>query len=220
MAAARDPCVPASMTLMGGPIDSRRNPTAPNKLATEHSLAWFENSVVTRVPATYPGFMRRVYPGFLQLTGFMTMNLDRHVSAHIELFNNLVKGDDDSAQAHRTFYEEYRSVMDLPADYYLQTVQQVFQQHQLPNGTMLSRGRPVEPAAIQRTALLTVEGELDDISGLGQTAAAHDLCTGLPAAKHAHYMQAGVGHYGVFNGSKWREQIAPRVKSFIRANRV
>jgi poly(3-hydroxybutyrate) depolymerase len=220
MAAAGDPCTPASMTLMGGPIDSRRNPTTPNKLATKHSIEWFEHSVVTRVPVAYPGFMRRVYPGFLQLTGFMTMNLDRHVGAHIRLFNNLIKGDDDSAQAHRAFYEEYRSVMDLPAAYYLQTVKQVFQEHQLPNGTMVSRGRAVEPRAITRTALLTVEGELDDISGVGQTNAAHDLCTGIPAVRHAHHVQTAVGHYGVFNGSKWRSQIAPRVKAFIRANRA
>ena len=218
MSAAGDPCVPASMTLMGGPIDTRRNPTVPNKLAMEHSIEWFEHSVVTRVPATYPGFMRRVYPGFMQLTGFMTMNLDRHVNAHIQLFNNLVKGDDDGAQAHRKFYEEYRSVMDLSAEYYLQTVKQVFQEHQLPNGTMVSRGRPVEPRAIKRTALMTVEGELDDISGIGQTIAAHDICTALKPAQREHHMQQAVGHYGVFNGSKWRGQIAPRVKAFIRTH--
>jgi poly(3-hydroxybutyrate) depolymerase len=218
MSAVGDPCVPATMTLMGGPIDTRRNPTVPNKLAMEHSIEWFEHSVITRVPAAYPGFMRRVYPGFMQLTGFMTMNLDRHVNAHIQLFNNLVKGDDDSAQAHRAFYGEYRSVMDLSAEYYLQTVKQVFKEHQLPNGTMVSRGRPVEPRAITRTALMTVEGELDDISGIGQTIAAHDLCSALGPAMRAHHMQQGVGHYGVFNGSKWRGQIAPRVKAFIRAH--
>ncbi|HYM31379.1 MAG TPA: polyhydroxyalkanoate depolymerase [Candidatus Cybelea sp.] len=220
MAAAGDPCVPASMTLMGGPIDSRRNPTVPNRLAMERSIEWFEHSVVTRVPAAYPGFMRRVYPGFLQLTGFITMNLDRHVGAHIRLFNNLIKGDDDNAQAHRAFYEEYRSVMDLPAEYYLQTVKQVFQEHQLPQGILRSRGRKVEPQAIERTALMTVEGELDDISGVGQTAAAHDLCARIPTDAHVHYEQKAVGHYGVFNGSKWRGQIAPRVKSFIAAHRA
>lgn len=218
MAAAKDPCAPSSMTLMGGPIDSRCSPTVPNRLAQERSIEWFEHSVITRVPVNYPGFMRRVYPGFLQLTGFMTMNLDRHVGAHIRLYNNLVKGDGDSAAQHRAFYGEYRSVMDLPAEYYLQTVKTVFQDHALPLGTMVSRGRPVEPRAIRRTALLTVEGELDDISGIGQTQAAHELCSSLPAAKKAHYLQQGVGHYGVFNGSKWRGQIAPRVKAFIRAN--
>jgi poly(3-hydroxybutyrate) depolymerase len=203
---------------MGGPIDTRISPTVPNRLATQRSLEWFEHTVITRVPLSYPGFMRRVYPGFVQLTGFMTMNLDRHVGAHLRLFNHLVRGDGDGARAHREFYDEYRSVMDLPAEYYLQTVRQVFQEHQLPRGAMKSRGRAVAPTAIERTALMTVEGELDDISGLGQTRAAHDICPSIPAARRAHYVQEGVGHYGVFNGRRWREQIAPRVAAFIRAH--
>ena len=216
MSAAKDPLVPASMTLMGGPIDSRENPTVPNKLATEHSLDWFEQTVVHRVPANYPGFMRPVYPGFIQLTGFMSMNLDRHVGAHIRLFHNLVKGDGDSADAHRDFYNEYRAVMDLPAEYYLQTVETVFQKHALPLGLMTSRGRKIDPKAITKTALLTVEGERDDISGIGQTKAAHALCKNLPKSMHGHHMADKVGHYGVFNGRRWREEIAPVVTAFIR----
>ncbi|MCW5752365.1 MAG: polyhydroxyalkanoate depolymerase [Alphaproteobacteria bacterium] len=218
MSDAGDPARPATMTLMGGPIDTRRSPTVPNRLATERSIEWFEHAVITRVPMQYPGFMRRVYPGFLQLTGFMTMNLDRHVGAHLRLYRNLIRGDGDSAAQHRTFYEEYRAVMDLPADYYLQTVEVVFQKHLLPKGEWISRGRRIDPAAITRTALMTVEGELDDISGLGQTRAAHDLLVNLPAAAKSHYEQKGVGHYGVFNGSKWRREIAPRVRDFIRAH--
>jgi poly(3-hydroxybutyrate) depolymerase len=218
MAADGDAATPRSLTLMGGPIDTRISPTVPNRLATQRSLEWFEHTVITRVPLSYPGFMRRVYPGFVQLTGFMTMNLDRHVGAHLRLFNHLVRGDGDGARAHREFYDEYRSVMDLPAEYYLQTVRQVFQEHQLPRGAMKSRGRAVAPTAIERTALMTVEGELDDISGLGQTRAAHDICPSIPAARRAHYVQEGVGHYGVFNGRRWREQIAPRVAAFIRAH--
>ncbi len=219
MAAANDACAPASMTLMGGPIDTRINPTAPNKLAMEHPIDWFERTVVDRVPIIYPGFMRRVYPGFLQLTGFMTMNLERHVNAHIELFHQLVRGDGESARTQQNFYTEYRSVMDLPAEYYLQTVKTVFQEHSLPRGAMICRDHKVEPSAITRTALLTIEGEMDDISGVGQTRAAHDLLTSLPAAMHAHYEQKGVGHYGVFNGRRWRENIAPKVRDFIRTHR-
>lgn len=216
MGAENDPAAPKTMTLMGGPIDTRRNPTVPNKLATSRSIEWFEHSVVTRVPFNYPGFMRRVYPGFLQLTGFMTMNLDRHVGAHLRLFRNLVRGDGDSAAEHRKFYEEYRAVMDLSAEFYLQTVEIVFQKHLLPDGKWISRNRRIEPRAIERTALFTVEGELDDISGIGQTRAAHDLASGLPDGMKGHYEQKGVGHYGVFNGSRWRREIAPRVKAFIR----
>lgn len=218
MAAADDPASPRSMTLMGGPIDTRRNPTVPNKLAQKRSLAWFEHSVLQRVPLPHPGFMRRVYPGFLQLTGFMSMNLDKHVAAHMRQFHDLVKGDGDSAAAHRAFYAEYRAVMDLPAEYYLQTVDIAFQRHLLPDGKWISRGRPVRPAAIRKTALMTVEGEHDDISGVGQTQAAQDICTAIPARRRAHYLQAGVGHYGVFNGSRWRREIAPRVAAFIRMN--
>jgi poly(3-hydroxybutyrate) depolymerase len=216
MSEAGDPCVPKTMTLMGGPIDTRINPTMPNELATTRSIEWFEHSVIHRVPVLYPGYMRRVYPGFLQLTGFMQMNLDRHVGAHIKLYQHLISGDGDSAAAHRDFYDEYRAVMDLPAEYYLQTVKTVFQDHALPCGTFEHRGRLIDPAAIQKTALFTVEGERDDISGVGQTKAAHDLCVNLPKSKQNHYEQKSVGHYGVFNGRRWREHIAPRVAKFIR----
>jgi len=215
MSEREDPAVPRSMTLMGGPIDTRRNPTVPNKLATSRDLGWFERHAVNRVPMPYPGFLRRVYPGFLQLSGFMTMNLERHVDAHVKLYHNLIKGDGDGVAAHQRFYEEYLSVMDLPAEYYLQTVKTVFQDHALPRGRLTHRGHKVDPGAITRTALLTVEGELDDISGLGQTEAAHALCRGLPKAKRGHHVQAGVGHYGVFNGRRWRTEIAPKVKAFI-----
>ncbi len=218
MSAAKDPCAPRSMILMGGPIDSRLSPTVPNRLAQEHSLDWFERHAITRVPLPYAGFMRRVYPGFLQLTGFMSMNLDRHVGAHVQLFRHLVRGDGEGERGHRAFYDEYRAVMDLPAEYYLQTVQRVFQEHQLPRGVMASRGRPIDASAIARTALMTVEGERDDISGLGQTHAAHALCSRIPAARRAQYTQGGVGHYGVFNGRRWRDEIAPRVAAFIRAH--
>jgi poly(3-hydroxybutyrate) depolymerase len=216
MAADDDPDVPKSLTLMGSPIDTRANPTVPCMVAKQRPLSWFESHLIHRVPATYPGFLRRVYPGFLQLAGFMAMNLDRHVDAHVTHFQNLVKGDGDSAEKHRQFYDEYRAVMDLPADYYLQTVETVFQKHALATGEMRHRERAVEPAAISRTALMTVEGELDDISGLGQTVAAHALCTGLEDGRKAHYVQKGVGHYGVFNGSRWRNEIAPRIRKFIR----
>lgn len=218
MAAADDPDQPRSMTLMGGPVDTRRNPTKVNQLATSRPIGWFEKSVIASVPFTYPGRMRRVYPGFLQLSGFMSMNLDRHVGAHMRLFQHLVKGDGDSADAHRRFYDEYLSVMDLPAEFYLQTIATVFQTHALPSGAMVSRGRPIAPAAIRRTALMTVEGELDDISGVGQTAAAHDLCANIPAAKRRHRLQPETGHYGIFNGRRWRTVIAPEIGDFIRAN--
>jgi len=218
MAAADDPCQPASMTLMGGPIDTRRSPTEVNEVATNRPMSWFERSVISRVPMPNPGFMRRVYPGFLQLAGFMQMNLDRHVDAHFEVFHHLVEGDGDSAADKLSFYEEYRAVMDLTAEFYLQTVDLVFKQHALPKGEMVSRGRPVDPSAIRRTALMTVEGEKDDISGVGQTRAAHDLCTSLAGPMRVHWEQPGVGHYGIFNGRRWREQIAPRVKAFIRTH--
>jgi poly(3-hydroxybutyrate) depolymerase len=206
------------MTLMGGPIDTRVNPTQVNALATGEPLEWFEKSVIETVPARYPGAFRRVYPGFLQLAGFMTMNLDRHVTAHFDLFKHLVRGDGDSADQTRRFYDEYLSVMDLPADFYLQTIERVFQEHALPLGKLESRGRKVDPAAIEQTALFTVEGENDDICAVGQTVAAHDLCTGLPGSKKAHRMQPKVGHYGVFNGRRWREEIYPKVREFIAAN--
>ncbi|HEX6959334.1 MAG TPA: polyhydroxyalkanoate depolymerase [Ferrovibrio sp.] len=216
MSAANDPNLPRSMTLMGGPIDTRISPTVPNDLAQERSIEWFEHSVISRVPFPHAGFMRPVYPGFIQLTGFMTMNLDRHVGAHVRLFHHLVKGDGDSVEAHNTFYNEYLAVMDLPAEYYLQTVKRVFQDHELPRGLMTCRGEKVDTKAITKTALLTVEGEKDDISGVGQTKAAHDICPNIPASKRGHHLQAGVGHYGVFNGRRWREQIAPTVSAFIR----
>jgi poly(3-hydroxybutyrate) depolymerase len=206
------------MVLMGGPVDTRINPTEVNRLAEKRSLAWFEGSAISRVPPRYPGFLRRVYPGFVQLSGFMSMNLDRHVDAHVRLFNHLIEGDGESAAAHRRFYDEYTAVMDLPAEYFLQTVETVFQRHALPQGTMTWRGRAIEPAAIEKTALMTVEGELDDISGLGQTRAAHALCSALPATMKRHHEQKGVGHYGIFNGRKWRRAIAPKVRDFIRAH--
>ena len=205
LAADGDRAQPSSMTLMGGPIDTRVNPTQVNQLAAGRSIEWFEHAVITPVPATYPGFM--------------TMNLDRHVTAHVDLFNHLVRGDGESAAATRKFYDEYMSVMDLPADYYLQTVQRVFQDHALPMGTFEWRGQRVEPAAIARTALLTVEGENDDICAVGQTVAAHALLTGLAADKKQAYMQPQVGHFGVFNGRRWRTEIYPRVRAFIRDNR-
>ncbi len=211
-----DPCVPASMTLMGGPIDTRKSPTAPNKLAKERPYEWFEQKLIDTVPATAPGFLRKVYPGFLQLTGFLAMNWDRHVESHMNYFNQLVEGDGDNAQKHREFYEEYLAVMDLPAEYYLQTIRVVFQEHLLPRGMMVHRDRLVRPEAIRRTALLTVEGEKDDISGPGQTQATHGLCINLPDSMRRDYVQPGVGHYGVFNGRRWHTEIAPRVRAFIR----
>lgn len=218
LAAENDTCVPATLTLMGSPIDTRQSPTEPNRLATSRPLEWFERHVIMQVPFPHAGWTRRVYPGFLQLGGFMTMNLDRHMRAYRKLFEHLVAGDGDSVAAHRQFYDEYLAVMDLPAEYYLQTLKVVFQEHQLAHGVMRHRERLVEPAAITTTALLTVEGELDDISGIGQTQAAHALCRNLPAPLHEDYVQRGVGHYGVFNGSRWRSKIAPRIARFIRAH--
>lgn len=216
MADAKDPASPRSMTMMGGPIDTRVNPTKVNELAAERPIEWFERSVISQVPGTYPGAGRRVYPGFLQLTGFMTMNLDRHVGSSMRHYQHLVRGDGEGAAGHRRFYDEYLSVMDLTAEFYLQTVKTAFQDHALPLGTMRSRDRKVDPGAIRKTALMTVEGELDDISGVGQTFAAHGLCTNLPAAKRRHLLQKGVGHFGIFNGKKWRADILPQVRAFIR----
>ncbi len=218
MSAADNPAVPRSMILMGGPIDTRVNPTQVNLLAATRPIEWFERTVITNVPIGYPGFMRRVYPGFLQLTGFMTMNLDRHFGSTLRHFHHLIRGDGESASAHREFYDEYLSVMDLTAEFYLQTVKVAFQDHALPLGTMVSRGRKVDPRAIQKTALMTVEGELDDISGVGQTYAAHALCANLPPEKRRHLLQKGVGHFGIFNGRRWRNEILPQVRDFIRAN--
>ena len=214
MEADKDPYVPHSMVLMGGPIDTRINSNSVNKMAENRGLEWFRTHVITKVPFPHPGFMRDVYPGFLQLSGFMSMNLDRHLEAHRELFTNLVKGDGDSAQKHREFYDEYLAVMDLAAEFYLQTVDTVFIRHALPKGEMTHRGRMIDPGMIKRVALLTIEGEHDDISGVGQTEAAHALCSGIPAEDKAHYLQPSVGHYGVFNGSRFRAEIAPRIADF------
>jgi poly(3-hydroxybutyrate) depolymerase len=216
MAQEDDPCQPASLTMMGGPIDTRRNPTAVNKLAEEKSLAWFESNVITHVPFPHRGVSRRVYPGYIQLSGFMTMNLDRHITAHQKLFDNLVKGDCDSVEQHRKFYDEYLAVMDLPAEFYLETIKRVFQDHHLPDGKLLHHGKPVDCSAIRKTAIMTVEGENDDICGLGQTEAAQDLCSNVPTDEKYHYVQPGVGHYGVFNGTRWRTEIQPRIREFIR----
>ncbi|RTL53786.1 MAG: polyhydroxyalkanoate depolymerase [Bradyrhizobiaceae bacterium] len=215
MEAENDPYIPVSMTLMGGPIDTRRNPTAVNQLAGDKGLNWFQSHVITKVPFPHPGFMRDVYPGFLQLTGFVSMNLDRHLEAHKKLFANLVKGDGDLVDKHRDFYDEYLAVMDLTAEFYLQTVDTVFIKHALPLGTMTHRGKKVDPSRIYRTALMTVEGEHDDISGLGQTEATHGLCTSIPNERRVHYVQKGVGHYGVFNGSRFRSEILPRISDFM-----
>jgi poly(3-hydroxybutyrate) depolymerase len=215
MEADNDPDVPRSMVLMGGPIDTRINPNAVNNLAERRGLNWFRNHVITKVPFPHPGMMRDVYPGFLQLHGFMSMNLDRHIEAHHNLFLHLVKGDGDSAQKHREFYDEYLAVMDLAAEFYLQTVDTVFIRHALPKGKMMHRNFRVDPAAIRRVALMTVEGENDDISSVGQTEAAHALCVNIPAQDKVHYLQADVGHYGVFNGSRFRAEIAPRIADFV-----
>ena len=209
-----DPFAPATMTLMGGPIDTRINPTAVNNLAEERGIDWFRDNVIMPVPWPNAGFMRPVYPGFLQLSGFMAMNLDRHVTAHRDFFMHLVKSDGDSAEKHRDFYDEYLAVMDLTAEFYLQTVETVFVEHSLPKGEMKHRDQPVDPGAIRHVALMTVEGENDDISGLGQTKAAQTLCVNIPDDRRVHYMQPAVGHYGVFNGSRYRAEILPRILDF------
>jgi poly(3-hydroxybutyrate) depolymerase len=209
---------PKSLTMMGGPIDTRMAPTAVNTLATQRPFAWFEQNVVATVPMIYPGAGRKVYPGFLQLAGFMTMNLGSHLISHWEMFKHLVVGDDESAAATQQFYDEYRSVCDMTAEFYLQTVDVVFQQHLLPKGELEHRGWLVDPAAIRDTALLAIEGERDDISGLGQTKAALDIATGLPKARKQYFMAKDVGHYGIFNGRKWRELIAPVFEKFVAAH--
>ncbi len=224
MEARGDRFAPSTMTLMGGPIDTRRSPTAVNLLAEEKGIDWFRDNVIMQVPWPVPGFMRAVYPGFLQLSGFMSMNLDRHIGAHKRFFMHLIKNDGDNAERHRDFYDEYLAVMDLTAEFYLQTVDTVFIKHSLPKGTMTHRGTPVDPAAVRSVALMTIEGENDDISGIGQTQAAHDLCVNIPPHMRAHYMQPAVGHYGVFNGSRFRAEIVPRIVDFMtsygRENRV
>ncbi len=218
MAQADERAQPQTLVLMGGPIDTHANPTQVSRFAEAHSLPWLERHVIDTVPMRHPGAFRRVYPGFLQLAGFLSMNLDRHVNAHVELFRHLVEGDGESATATRKFYDEYASVMDLPADFYLQTIDRIFHRQDLAHGSFVSRGRLVEPAAIERTAVFMVEGENDDICAVGQTAAAKSLLTGLPDSKKPHYVQPGVGHYGVFNGSRWRKIIYPKIRDFIRAN--
>ena len=218
MSADKHPCRPKTLTMMGGPIDTREAPTAVNTLATERPHAWFEQNVIATIPMLYPGAGRRVYPGFLQLAGFMTMNLGNHMISHWEMFKHLVQGDDESAEATMAFYDEYRAVCDMTAEFYLQTIDVVFQSHALPKGEMTHRGRPVDPGAITDVALLAIEGERDDISGLGQTKAALTLATHLPAAKKQYLMAEKVGHYGIFNGSKWRTRIAPVVEQWIAAN--
>lgn len=216
MAADNNACAPASMTLMGGPIDTRECPTVVNELSKNRSYDWFKRNAVHQVPWPNAGVMRQVYPGFLQLSAFLNMNMDDHVEAHKKMFDHLVEGDEESAEKTRVFYEEYLAVMDLPAEYYLQTIKLVFQDHALPKGEMTWRGRQVDPGLITKTALMTVEGELDDISGIGQTKAAHTICSGLPKSMKKHHEQKGVGHYGIFNGRKWKNKIAPKVKAFIR----
>ena len=221
--ASRGEKTPLTMTMMGGPIDARKSPTAVNNLAMNKAYEWFEANVIYRVPPNYPGATRRVYPGFMQHTGFVAMNPDRHASSHYDYFLDLVRGDGDSADAHRQFYDEYNAVLDLPADYYLDTIKTVFQDFALVNGTwevMSPEGKKelVRPQDIKTTALLTVEGELDDISGAGQTEAAHDLCTGIPKGRHQHYTVAGAGHYGIFSGRRWREMAYPEIKAFIYAH--
>jgi len=218
MAENKDPARPISMTIMGSPIDTRRSPTLPNLLAQERSFSWFQNNMIQTVPAPYPGVLRRVYPGFIQLYSFMAMNSDRHTNAHHDYFQQLVDGDGDSAKKHRRFYDEYLSVLDMTEEFYLQTIRDVFQDHRLAKKTFEHHGQLVDPGAITDIALMTVEGEKDDISGIGQTQAAHDLCTNLPKNKKLDYVQPGVGHYGVFNGSRWRREIQPRIHDFIRAH--
>jgi poly(3-hydroxybutyrate) depolymerase len=215
MAAAGE-TTPRTLTMMGGPIDPRRCPTKVNDLATTQPFAWFENNVIFDVPANYPGKGRRVYPGFLQHAGFVAMNPSRHFSAHWDYYQDLLRGDLDDAQAHRRFYDEYNAVLDLPAEFYLDTIRVVFQQHLLPLGQWVVGGERVAPEAIRRSALLTIEGQLDDISGLGQTRAAHELCTGIPAERHAHLEVKGAGHYGIFSGRRWRDGVYPEVRDFIR----
>jgi poly(3-hydroxybutyrate) depolymerase len=210
---------PRSLTLIGGPIDTREGQTVVNSFAKRHSLEWFRRNVIHRVPFGHPGFHRLVYPGFLQLAGFLAMNLDRHVEAHWQMFLHLVEGDGETLAAKRRFYEEYRAVMDLSADFYLQTVHAVFHEHLLPRGLFMHRGNRVDPGAIERTALLTIEGERDDISGVGQTRAAHRLVHHLAGRKREHWEQPGVGHYGLFNGQRFRNEVAPRIKRFIQSNR-
>ncbi len=216
MATAKDPQLPKTMTMMGGPIDPRKSPTAVNDLAIEKPFSWFENTVIYAVPANYPAYGRRVYPGFLQHAGFIAMNPGRHAQSHREFYMHLVTGDDEPAEGHRRFYDEYNAVLDMPAEYYLDTIKTVFQDFSLPKGTWVVGGNLVRPQDITTLALFTVEGELDDISGAGQTQAAHDLCTGIPAAMQQDFVAPGCGHYGIFSGRRWRETICPKIGEFIK----
>jgi poly(3-hydroxybutyrate) depolymerase len=214
--ASRGEALPRTLTMMGGPIDARNSPTAVNNLALNKSFEWFESNVIYRVPTNYPGSGRAVYPGFLQHTGFVAMNPDRHLTSHYDYFLDLIRGDEDSAESHRQFYDEYNAVLDMPAEYYLETIKTVFQDFALVNGTWMVDGELVKPQDITGTALLTVEGELDDISGAGQTRAAHGLCTGVADGNRFHYDVPGAGHYGIFSGRRWRELVYPEVKAFIK----
>jgi poly(3-hydroxybutyrate) depolymerase len=218
MAQAGNPAQPRSVTLMAGPIDTRVNPTKVNELANSKPISWFEQNLIARVPFRYPGAFRHVYPGFVQLSAFLSMNLDRHIKAHRELYENLANGEYEKAKVTKDFYDEYFAVLDLTAEFYLETVRLVFQENALPLGTVTYQGVKVEPRAIKKTTLFTVEGERDDICALGQTVAAHDLCTGLRPYRKRHHMQAGVGHYGVFSGTKWQNQIYPILKNVIQAS--
>ncbi|HEY1057820.1 MAG TPA: polyhydroxyalkanoate depolymerase [Limnobacter sp.] len=218
MASNKDPKQARTMTMMGGPIDTRESPTSVNDLATKKPYSWFENNVIYSVPHTYPGYLRRVYPGFLQHLGFVSMNPDRHVQSHYDFYMHLVEGDGESAESHRQFYDEYNAVLDMPAEYYLDTIKTVFQDHALPKGQWTVRDELVKPSDIKTVALFTIEGELDDISGPGQTKAAHKLCTGIPAAKKQHFEAPECGHYGIFSGRRWREMIYPKIREFIASN--
>lgn len=218
MSADKHPCRPKTLTMMGGPVDTREAPTAVNTLATERPHSWFSQNVIATIPGNFPGAGRRVYPGFLQLAGFMSMNLGNHMMSHYELFKHLVEGEDLQADSTKAFYEEYRSVCDMTAEFYLQTIDVVFQDHSLPKGTMTHRGGVVDPGAITDIAILAIEGEKDDISGLGQTKAALTIATSLPDDKKRYYMAEGAGHYGIFNGSKWRNKVAPVVEEWMKAH--
>ncbi|PLC51701.1 polyhydroxyalkanoate depolymerase [Pollutimonas subterranea] len=216
MAANNEPSLPRSMVMMGGPIDTRKSPTQVNRLATTKPYSWFEDNLIHRVPTRFPGGGRPVYPGFLQHAGFVAMNPDRHLRSHYDFYQDLLKGDNDDAESHRKFYNEYNAVLDMPAEFYLDTIKMVFQEHQLPSGTWEVDGQKVNPAAITSVSLLTIEGEFDDISGEGQTRAAQDLCSGIESSRKEHYTAAGCGHYGIFSGRRWRETICPKIAEFIR----
>ena len=212
------PARPATLTLMAGPIDTRIQPTKVNEFAKSKPIDWFENNLINYVPVQCKGALRKVYPGFVQLTAFVSMNLERHIKQHMDLAHHIAKGEKEKAEVIKTFYDEYFAVMDLPAEFYIETVRDVFQEHLLPQGKLMHRGRPVDPAAIRRIGLMTVEGEKDDICSIGQTLAAQDLCTGVRAYRRVHHMQAGVGHYGVFSGRKWNTEIYPLLRDFVHVN--